>query len=625
MQIHELNTFSGIPEETDFLAIDTGFDTAKISAKELLKWSVENPKTDNAPDYGDPGQILRTKGDGSTEWSDVGLPTDEQTEQAINKWLDDHPEATTTVQDGSITEPKLEGAFSLTVLNDYVTPEMYGAKGDGVTDDTQAIQDAINSGKRVVLDEKTYLCGTINLIDKTQIDGVGWGSVLLYDGTGTAVNLQYVSDCRLSNLTIFCNKYNTDKGNRGDATGIKVSHPITATTPNTWSNSFYNVRIHGFTTGVHFPLITSPSADNYASETLFINCKIFENDNGVICENLQSVNNSFIHCQIERNNANDRVNNPLITMIAGMINLEDCSLIGAGPIVQFAYDARYSSAVQMPIVNINNCRAEIHPPLDGSDRYIFVSDIHTAINSEAYLRVRDTSIYFHVNNIANYLVYSGARCFINITNVDVHRAGGSGTYAFAYIKSVIGYTGYIGKPYSFITGEYISGLDAMSVVDGSADYMGVCTFNGLSAAVSAHFIQPRILITDSAITIKGDYSNGRYGSVYFNLPSNLYLSEFVICSTALVHGESITMELYKIKDKANWADPSAANPSSSDMYLIASATKPSNKTGAFIVPIENSANANYNVTGGSGFTEGRYLIKPSAGTGITGFCAINYY
>lgn len=158
MQIHELNTFTGTPGDLDYLAIDTGFDTAKISAKELLKGLTDDVKKkvniqlDNLqnPVYGNAGQLLRTNGDGTTEWVDEGLPTDEQTETAINKWLDDHPEATTTVADGSLTYEK----FVLGTLG-YVTPEMYGAKGDGVTDDTTAITNAFNSGM-LVFGQGTY-------------------------------------------------------------------------------------------------------------------------------------------------------------------------------------------------------------------------------------------------------------------------------------------------------------------------------------------------------------------------------------------------------------------------------------------------------------------------------------
>lgn len=52
------------------------------------------------------------------------------------------------------------------ILN-YVTPEMFGAKGDGITDDTQAVQDAFNTGNTVVFNNKTYLinCG------ETWVDG----------------------------------------------------------------------------------------------------------------------------------------------------------------------------------------------------------------------------------------------------------------------------------------------------------------------------------------------------------------------------------------------------------------------------------------------------------------------
>ena len=82
----------------------------------------------NQPINGVSGQVLRTKGNGSTEWADVGLPTDAQTASAVAAWLDDHPEATTTVQDGSVTLDKFASDVndlfddkpSYNVFNNYV-------------------------------------------------------------------------------------------------------------------------------------------------------------------------------------------------------------------------------------------------------------------------------------------------------------------------------------------------------------------------------------------------------------------------------------------------------------------------------------------------------------------------
>lgn len=94
------------------------------------EWSDEVDVTDkiNFPEtykYGTSGQILKTLGNGKTEWSDVGNPTDEQTETAITKWLNEHPEASTTVQDGSITENKLASNLSYQLKRRYLRPFRY--------------------------------------------------------------------------------------------------------------------------------------------------------------------------------------------------------------------------------------------------------------------------------------------------------------------------------------------------------------------------------------------------------------------------------------------------------------------------------------------------------------------
>lgn len=82
---------------------------------------------------------------------------EEQIGEFVTGWLDDHPEATTTVQDGALTEAKFSADLKLKAVKDYVTPQMFGAKGDGVADDTAAIQAALAASVIVYLPKGRYL------------------------------------------------------------------------------------------------------------------------------------------------------------------------------------------------------------------------------------------------------------------------------------------------------------------------------------------------------------------------------------------------------------------------------------------------------------------------------------
>lgn len=74
------------------------------------------------------GYILTATDSGNgTQWSPVGLPTDAQTAAAITAWLNAHPEATTTVEDGAITTSKVaNGAITdskVSTILGYSRPE----------------------------------------------------------------------------------------------------------------------------------------------------------------------------------------------------------------------------------------------------------------------------------------------------------------------------------------------------------------------------------------------------------------------------------------------------------------------------------------------------------------------
>lgn len=83
-------------------------------------------------------------------------------------------------------------------VDTYTTPQMYGAKADGVTDDTDAIQQAINSGKSVYLSSGTYIISQPLVIDGKHFwSFYGGDATIRYAGEGYAIRVLMVENCRI--------------------------------------------------------------------------------------------------------------------------------------------------------------------------------------------------------------------------------------------------------------------------------------------------------------------------------------------------------------------------------------------------------------------------------------------
>ena len=171
--VQESLTYDNVPTANS----DNLLKSGAVYTAEAKK--INKPLSSGDPYDGTSGQILQTNGDGTTSWVYNNLPTDEQTAAAVSSYFDENPSIWAEVQDSSLTKAKFATTLKLESIKDYVTPEMYGALGDGTHDDTQYVQAALDSGKPVRA-VNTYLVSSVSVQDTVlEIAGTIKGQVTI--------------------------------------------------------------------------------------------------------------------------------------------------------------------------------------------------------------------------------------------------------------------------------------------------------------------------------------------------------------------------------------------------------------------------------------------------------------
>ena len=106
-QIHQVKKGDTIKAQTT-IEQDTQIKLNEDNIQALSNGKIAEPKSE-----GTNGQVLTTDGKGGRTWKTIEAAADPAViGEAVSDWLTDHPEATTTVADGSITEQKLASSVA---------------------------------------------------------------------------------------------------------------------------------------------------------------------------------------------------------------------------------------------------------------------------------------------------------------------------------------------------------------------------------------------------------------------------------------------------------------------------------------------------------------------------------
>ena len=250
----------------------------------------------------------------------------------------------------------------------HITPQMYGAVGDGVADDTEAVRTAISSGCDVFFPAGTYkISETISVPNYARIFGAGMSETIIkYTGSGFLfdVSTSYTNNAVIENIRF----------DGGDASFLKC-------TRGRWGAKVIvrNTRIEGFSNEVfHFESCFNPIVENCfiltdgkivfttydgtITETNFTNCAQFlnvyissysGNRTPVMFEMTNVRDISFHKCQLETTEL-------LLSEIEKTVgvSLYNCWLENVGAIYKRGENCSEPSVDNCNYVNVGCCNAD---------------------------------------------------------------------------------------------------------------------------------------------------------------------------------------------------------------------------------------------------------------------------
>ena len=219
---HAIADVSGLQSALDnliiYVTLDDSTGKASMTSSEILA-AVQSGADVIADYHGVYSRLLVVDENSTARFSSVHTSIDETEDSVIHSII---------VSDNGTFSRNIDSIPNTSRVSHIITPQQYGAVGDGITDDSAAIQQAINAAIKqatdngyayylkpiVYLDAKVYKISTGLVLDSRCLQ-FHCDGIIEYDGTGAAVSVMH------SNMNIYINNIKAPNGTALYLTGAE--------------------------------------------------------------------------------------------------------------------------------------------------------------------------------------------------------------------------------------------------------------------------------------------------------------------------------------------------------------------------------------------------------------------
>lgn len=431
----------------------------------------------------------------------------------------------------------------LVIAEPFVTPEMFGAYGDGTHDDTSVLQYVISNNNDIHFTNE-YLASNIEITGSFK--NLCGGKFIIPQNDTLFIIDSAGSNHKFENMLI--------EGSDYSQTAFKLS---TSTNVIRWQTSYINLRVKkcAIVENIIVENKTNHSSDGYGSENTWIGCKFYDNQTVIKCNNSQSVNNTLLNCSCEheRNNVNSY---PLFDITSGGFNFVGCSIITN----YIAFNLSFDYATPTTILNLNSCRFELI-----TNSAIGIKTSGTSASQIIYVRMLNTSSNIPAENTK--LIDLDSRGYFNIDNLQANPYQPI-VYAHNRVGATVGSTGERTSYIKINNANVIPELETINatemIVNNSPIFENSTNNKVTSNCYNNSGMKEPILIQTRP------YSPGnRIGILQITAPKQYRIESFGIkpAGTYAVTGQ--TLNLYALPDSMDF---SQFDPANNNVILLGSAT-----------------------------------------------------